>query len=199
MAVLSPCGKISKGVDLSCDRPSGRYYQQVVVINYDDIDPDTVVAPWSETPSDCGTVEFALKTGTTGYAFKFPEKGGGIFPTVDYSTDERGYVIFKHLMNMFITAKTPEEKCSLEGLLKGRVVVAAQYLSGGDKSVEILGLQNGLVAEDGTLDPHNNGGVSAIVLASQENGEEGYLPLIYTSTDPVADFDDAFSAVGGGA
>lgn len=195
MAIFSPCAKIKKGMDFACARPSGQFYQQMVIINYDDIDQTTVNAPWKEGyDEDCpGKVSFALHSGKTGYDFKFPEKGNNIYGKADFSTSEKGYVDFLHVVNTLVAAKSVDEKCTVDGLLKGKFVIALQYLSGGNESVEIYGLQNGLTIPEGSIDPANEGGISPVEFTSSENAPEDYIPLIYDSTDPVADFDSQFA------
>lgn len=197
MAVTSICAKLKGGYDLSCERPVGKYYQQVVLINYDDIDQTTVVAPFSPdypTTEDCQYfAQFVLEDGTTGFRFTFPEKSVAIYGTADMATNEQGYTTFLHHLNMLAASGDEAQKCVLDSILKGKFVAAVQLMNG---VVEIYGLQYGLFADDVTIDGQTNAGATPIILSSREGGEENYLPLVYQPQDggsAEADFDSNFS------
>lgn len=198
MALPSICAQLKDGYDLSCERPVGKYYQQVVLMNYSDIDPTTIVAPWTQEPSeDCQYfAQFVLEDGTTGFRFMFPEKSAAIFGTADMATNEQGYTTFLHHLNMLAASATEEQKCVLDAILKGKFVAAVQLMNG---VVEIYGLQYGLFADDVTIDGQTNAGATPIILSSREGGEENYLPLVYQPQDggsAEADFDSNFANTG---
>lgn len=200
MATPNICAQLKEGLDLSCQRPVGKYYQQIVLINYDDIDRDTVVAPWEEdypVEEECQYfAQFILEDGKTGYTFKFPEKSASIFGTADMTTNEQGYTVFMHHLNMLLANATEEQKCIADAIMKGKFVAAGQLQN---DVVEIFGLQFGLYADDVTIDGQTNGGVTPIIMSSREGGEENYLPLVYRPQDggsANADFDSAFANTG---
>lgn len=201
MAVTSLCAKLKSGLDISCNPPVKKYYQQVVLINFDDIDPEEVVAPWTEGYPDDEAVcnyfcQFVLKNGKTGFMFKFPENGSAAFGSTDVSRSDFGYSNFLHHLNLISTSVSEVDKCKFDALAKGSFVGAAQYKDG---TVEIYGLRYGISLDDTTIDPANNGGVTAVVLSSRDGAEESHLPLVYKPQDggdANADFDSAFANTG---
>lgn len=200
MALPSVCALLKNGLDLSCERPVGKYYQQVVLINYSDIDPATIVAPWTDdypTEEDCQYfAQFVLEDDTSGFRFMFPEKSAAIFGTADMATNDQGYTTFLHHLNMLVASATEEQKCVLDAILKGKFVAAVQLMNG---VVEIYGLQYGLFADDVTIDGQTNAGATPIILSSREGGEENTLPLVYKPQqggDATADFDANFANTG---
>lgn len=200
MALPSICAQLKDGLDLSCSRPTGKYYQQVVLMNYSDINPETVVAPWLEdypTAEDCQYfVQFELENGATGFRFTFPERSTSVFGTADYDNSEQGYPTFIHNLNMLVASATEAQKCILDAILKGSFVAAAQLYNG---VVEIYGLQYGLYAQAVTIDGQTNAGATPIILSSIEGSEENFLPLVYkpqVGGDAIADFDDNFANTG---
>lgn len=195
MALPSICAELANGKDLSCYKPTSKYYQQLVLINFADIDPDTVVAPWlEEEPAECvGSVQFVLNSGATGYRFTFPERSALVFGTFDYAITDQGYPSFIHRINFGASALSAEDKCMLQALLTGKFVAAVQLSDG---TVEVYGLQNGLYAEAFTFDTQTNGGVTPVTLASLETNPESYVPLVYEAqggSTAEADFDDNFA------
>jgi hypothetical protein len=196
MATTSICATLKNGKDLSCIRPTSKYFQEICLINFNDIDKTTVVAPWTANYNVGNTCkysgEFSLLTGKTGYKFKFPDKGSAIFASMSVATDANGYSIFTHHINALLASITEADKCVLDALSKGLVVAAIQFQDG---TVEIYGLRYGLKMDDTTIDPANNGGVTPVVLSSREGAEESHLALVYSSSDPTADFDACFENI----
>lgn len=199
MARTSLCAKLMTGQDTVCVPPKRRYFQQAVIINKDDIDPESVVITTtdydSETPTCAYNVSFELKEGATGYFFQGPETGSNFFGTFDKSQSDLGFTQYTHNASILIVGATEQAKCILDSLSKGLFVVALQFTDG---TVEIYGMQNGLVAADYTYDVQGGGGGTAIVLSSPETAPEFYVPLIYVSQTPgqeSEDFDSAFSNI----
>ena len=81
----------------------------------------------------------------------------------------------------------------MDKLDRGRYVIAVQLSDG---TVEVYGYENGLSTGDYTYDIQEGGGGSLIILQSDENAQEGTLPLVYKS-NPVgtedADFNEQFA------
>jgi hypothetical protein len=192
MAVASICVTLKNGQDASCIAPVRRYYQQAVVINLNDINPATLVIT---TPSGllCSyNVQFALKTGKTGYRFAGSENGSTYKGYFDKSVSDLGFVQYKHNAQILVIGADEASKCVLDALGKGNYAVAFQFSDG---VVEIYGIQNGLVAGDFTYDVQEGGGGTPIVLSSRDTAPEGLVPLIYKSLvvgQENEDFDSAF-------
>lgn len=188
--MASVCNKLKDGFDISCQKPNSTYIQRVVAINHEDI--ETVDAPFVEGSTLCGEAEFSLKTSATGYEFAFPEKGSLVSVSADYSTNDNGYSIWVHHGNFAVATDTAERLCTLSDMVNSKLVLA--FLDSND-NVFIAGLQNGVFADDTTIDPAANGGVSPIVFSSREGKEEVTPFLQYkpaTGGNAKADFDKLF-------
>lgn len=196
MAIESLCARLTTGQDASCESPKRKYYQQAVVINHSDIDPSTVQinkTDYASAEQNCEyNVSFQLKTGKKGYFFIGPPAGANYFGTFDKSRNDLSFVQYTHNVNMLVIGTSEDAKCILESLDKGLFVVALQFTDG---TVEIYGLENGLSTGDYTYDVQTNGGGSAIILSSNEDSPENFVPLVYKSSSEggeSADFDSAF-------
>jgi len=195
MAILSLCAKLFNGLDVSCDAPQRKFFQQACIINKDDIEAVVITLPDYDTPTCDYKVAFTLKVGTTGYKFIGPEKGSSFKGFVSKSTSDLGYSQYNHQAQILVTGVNKEAKCILDSLDKGSFVVALQLKDG---TVEIYGLNNGLTTGDYDYDIQEGGGGTAIILSSLEDAPEGYLPLIYEAQVPgqeTADFDTCFSNI----
>ena len=195
MADLSLCAKLFNGLDVSCDVPQRKYYQQACIINKDDIDVVVITLPDSEGKLCEYKATMSLKVGTTGYKFLGPEKGSSFKGFVSKSTSDLGYPQYNHQTQILVSGVDKETKCILDSLDKGSFVVAMQLKDG---TVELYGLGNGLTTGDYDYDIQEGGGGTAIILSSLEDAPEGYLPLIYESAIPGsenADFDVCFENI----
>lgn len=192
MAIASICGTLKNGQDASCVAPARRFYQQAVIINKQDIDTFTITTPTAEDPTCAYTVEFSLKTGTTGFRFTGPESGSSYKGYFDKTLSDLGFVQYKHNAQILIVGSTEEAKCILDSLSKGKYIVVYQFTDG---TVEVYGFENGLTTGDFTYDVQEGGGGTAIVLSSMDIAPENLVPLVYKSAVPggeEADFDSNF-------
>lgn len=192
MAVVNLCAKLGNGLDVSCEAPVRKFFQQVVVINKTDIEEYTIQPPDAETEVCAYNVTFTLKAGATGYRISGPQAGSSFFGSFDKSRSDLGHTQYIHNASILIAGASEEAKCILDSLDKGSFVVAYQYTDG---TVEIYGMETGLTSQDYTYDVQGGGGGTPIVLSSMEDAPERYLPLIYVSNVPGsegADFDSAF-------
>lgn len=197
MAVPSVCGNLRNGQDNSCSVPFKKYYQQAVIINKSDIDPESIVktktANTEEAP--CAyNVAFQLKEGATGYRFMGSEAGSSYKGMYNKTRDDLfSLPQYLHQVQILIAGVNETAKCVMESLDKGSFVVALQYKDG---TVEIYGIDNGMVSADYTMDVQENGGGNLIVLNSLETAQEGDLPFVYKSTPAgteTEDFDSLFA------
>lgn len=194
MAIASICGTLKNGQDASCVAPARRFYQQAVIINKSDIDPESVIlsVPTAETPDCLYNVQFSLKEGKTGLRFTGPESGSSYKGYFDKSLSDLGFAQYIHNAQILVVGSTEEAKCILDSLSKGKYVVVYQFTDG---TVEVYGFENGLTTGDFTYDVQEGGGGTAIILSSLETAPENYVPLVYKSLIPggeTADFDSNF-------
>ena len=190
------CGELFKGLDFKClDTVSRKFFQEIVIINYNDIDASSVVKKieGSTTIACAHNVEFTLKAGAKGFALTLPQNGGSIFGSFDKTTNElTGGPQYIHKVNYAVVGISEEIKCFLRSLDKGSYVVAARPL--GTNIVEIYGMDNGVQNADYTFDIVGGNGGAVIVLQSLEQAPESQIPFVYKSADPIADFDARFEA-----
>lgn len=194
MAIQSLCAKLFNGLDVSCDAPVRKYYQQAVIINKSDIDDYTITLPNAETEECDYKVTFELKAGKTGYRILGAEAGSSFYGSTDKSRSDLGYAQYIHNVGILVAGVTEDVKCILDSLDKGSFVVALQLKDG---TVEIYGIVNGLTTGDYSYNIQEGGGGTQIILSSLEDAPESNLPLIYESAVPGQeneDFDDAFAA-----
>lgn len=193
MAVVNLCAKLGNSLDVSCEAPVRKFFQQAVVINKADIEEYTISSPDPETGVCSYNVTFTLKPDTTGYRISGVQAGSSFFGSFDKSRSDLGYPQYIHNGSILIAGASEEAKCILDSLDKGSFVIAYQYTDG---TVEIYGIENGMSTGDYTYDIQGGGGGTAIVVSSIEDSPERYLPLIYVSSVPGsegADFDSAFA------
>ena len=196
MANTAICAEIDGEFDLSCIRNlSKKYFQEVVIINYNDIDKTaSVLGEFDKSPCDY-TVQMVLKEGKKGVMFKIPETSGSIFGTAaKTTTDVTGLPQYLHLVQILAMGIKSEIKCLLDKLGRGKFVVAAQLADG---TVEIYGWENGLSTGDYTIDMAGGGGASVVPLQSKDTEQESMLPLIYKPQEggsANADFNEQFTA-----
>ena len=192
MAVINICAKLQNGLDISCDAPVRKFFQQAVVINKTDMGTSVKFIPG---PSGCAyKVQFSLKPGTTGYRISGPEGGASFFGSFDKSRSDLGFPQYIHNVSILIAGASEEAQCVLDSLDKGSFVVAMQLTTG---EVLIYGLENGISSGDYTYDLQGGQGGVPVLLSSLEDAPERYLPFIYESAVPGQeglDFDDAFAA-----
>jgi len=178
MATQSACANLKEGQDVSCAPPARRYFQQAVIINKADIDPETIVTQNDPLAVTCEySVDFSLKADKTGFLFRGSENGSTYKGTYDKTTNETfGLPDYIHHAQMLVVGVDEPSKCILASLDKGSYVVAMQY---NDGVVEIFGLQNGMTTDDYTYDPQEGGGGQVIIMSSREVAPESTLPLVF--------------------
>lgn len=194
MANTAICAELDGEIDLSCIRSLvKKYFQEVVIINFNDIDKEASTLNVSdETPCDY-SVSMVLKPGKKGVMLKLPENGGTIKGMYDKSTSDLGFVQYLQTVQILLAGISTETKCTLDKLDRGRYVVAAQTT---DNTVEIYGWENGLTSGDYTWDIVEGGGGTIIPLQSKEDEQESLIPLIYKPAaggDANADFNEQFA------
>ena len=193
MANTSICAELANGLDLSCVRSlPKKYYQEAVIINFNDIDRTASVLGNFAAACDY-TVQMVLKAGKSGVQVKLPDNGSSIKGFFAKSKTDNGFVQYLHQVQILVAGASKETKCILDKLDRGRYVIAVQLSDG---TVEVYGYENGLSTGDYTYDIQEGGGGSLIILQSDENAQEGTLPLVYKS-NPVgtedADFNEQFA------
>ncbi len=193
MATSAICAELQDGYDLSCTRNFTKgYFQEAVIINFNDIDRVGSVLG-SITGVSCDyTVQMLLKESKKGVRIKLPDNGSLIKGFFDKKTSDKGIVEYLHKLQILAMGVDMATKCKLDKLDHGLYVVALQAKDG---TVEIYGWQNGISTGDYTYDIVEGGGGTIIPLQSKETEAETTLPLVYkpqSGGDATADFDSLF-------
>lgn len=194
MANDAICAEITGEIDMTCLKSLlKKYYQEVVIMNYNDIDRVASVVNTDEAGCDY-TVSLVLKEGKKGVMLKLPEAGGTIKGTFNKTTSPIGFSQYQHIVNILLAGVTADIKCTLDRLDRGKYVLATQI---GD-TVEIWGYETGLSTGDYTWDLVDGGGGTVIPMQSKEGEEESMLPMIYKAAlagGENADFNEQFSQI----
>ena len=193
MAIESICAKLTTGFDASCEAPARKFHQQAILINKDDIDPASVTVTKPAAGVCNYNIQFALKPGTTGYAFLGPAAGNTFRGSHSKTRSDLGFPQYVHNAQLLIVGVSEASKCILDGLDKGNFVVAMQLTDG---TVEIYGFTNGLTTGDYDYNIADGGGGTPVILSSLEDSPENDLPFVYAPAaggDANADFGALFA------
>lgn len=190
------CEKIRSGLNLSCAPFASKYYQQLVLINRDDVLNKRIVTSTVDIEGvyHCANrVFFNLKEGLSGFRFTMGENASAIFGNVDKSVVE-SIPQYNHSVSVVLAGVNEPTKCLLSQLDYSDYFAALQYY---DNTIEIFGFEFGLTSQNYNYDPHNSGGAVVIRLSSLNDALEDNLPFVYRSTQgtEVEDFDNNFEDV----
>lgn len=194
MAIQSLCAKLFNGLDVSCEKPVSKYFQQAQIINKSDIE-DYNITLTDEVLGVCNyKTTLTLKAGAKANAIIGPDAGSSFYGAVSKSRTEIGHAQYIHNVGILMAGLSEESKCILASLDKGSFVVALQA---NDGTVEIYGLVNGLTTGDYEYNIQEGGGGTQIMLSSLEDAQESTLSLIYESDvegQETEDFDAGFES-----
>jgi len=188
---MSLCDKLRQGFQLDCESLTRKYYQQVVLVNRQDVNNKLIqVALIQGDNYTCRhRVSFDLKTGKTGFRFTGDEKSKVIYPSFD-KTDNNGIPQYAHNINIIIAGIQESEKCLIKQLDYGDYFAAIQLYNG---LVEIYGFEYGLSTKNYSYNIQSNSGGGILTLSSLADSLEDEPPFIYDGL--ISDFDNNFSDV----
>jgi len=174
------CIKIRSGLDTSCDKIVQKYFQQVVLVNKDDVEAFLISTPYSNINDEffCRyRIAFKLKEGKSGYRITSSEMGNGVFGFYN-KTIKEDIPQYKHTIQISIVGIDEKTKCVLDQLDMAQYFAVIQFYDG---SVEVYGFEFGLRTEDYEYNPANNNGGALISLSSDDDALEDERPYIYVS------------------
>lgn len=187
------CITLKSGADYSCGGFAKKYFQQLVLVNRED------VASWSIQTNKNITLNekicrhrilFNLKEGKTGFRYVFPDKGSLVFGSFTKSEDNNR-LEYLHKIQIALFGVNEAFKCKLRELDNGNYFAALQFTDG---TVEIYGFEYGLKTNDYTYEPQNFMGGGLIELISDKDALEDEPPFIYFSNgNENDDFNNNFS------
>ena len=189
------CEKLRAGMNLACATIARKYYQQVVLVNREDI-LNKLILTSTLSIDDVNAcrhrVYFNLKDGKSGFKFVANETGSAIFGVVEKTVTE-GIPQYSHSVNIILAGVDEPTKCLLKQLDGADYFAAIQYEDG---TIELFGFEYGLTTSNYSYDPQNLAGGAIIKLNSLSNALEDELPFVYKSGTPngeTTDFDSDFA------
>lgn len=196
------CFTLYKGQDSACQSWGKRYYQQLILINKDDVNTYSFESdarytgsgiPPSPLPYDEVTyrhrINFTLKEGRRGVLFSGELNGLSYFANFSKELED-DIPQYNHFLQVPIFGATERSKYILKSLDFGDYFAAIQF---NDGTVEIYGFENGISTADYTYDLQGNLGGSIIPLESRDL--EDNPPFVFYSNNPNADFNNLFEDV----
>ena len=183
------CISLHKGQDISCGSWVKKYYQQLVLINKDDVNAFNTLSKKNEDGSFRHRIQFDLKYGKTGYRFQGSENGTSFNATFSKEIDDN-IPQYTHELQLPLLGGSEETKYILKTLDYANYFAVIQLMDG---KVEVYGFENGLTTGDYTFDIQGNMGGSFIPLESKDLEDEP--PYLYYSLNPSDDFDELFANV----
>ncbi len=183
------CIKIHKGQELGCKAWVRKYFQQLILINKDDVNTFNILSKVNGDGSFRHRIQFDLKAGKTGYRFTGLESGNSFFATFSKEIDEN-IPQYLHELQLPVLGATEETKYIIKTLDWANYFAAIQLNNG---QIEIYGFENGITTGNYTYDLQGNAGGSFIPLESKDLEDEP--PFVYYSLTPGDDFDTLFSEV----
>lgn len=194
---MSICEQLRSGQNTICNPPAQKYYQQVVLVNREDVNNSRIVTSFvniDDTYNCRNRVYFDLKDNKTGYRFTSNESGMTVFGLWE-KTIVNGIAQYSHSVNIVLTGVDEDVKCLMKQLDSGDYFAALQYYDG---TIEIFGFEFGLTTSNYSYDPANLGGGAIIKLNSMPDALEDEPPFVYKTQTPglgITDFDNDFVGV----
>ena len=187
------CIKLFSGQDVSCQSNFKKYYQQVVLVNKDDVLSYVISSKITTASDNPHRIRFKLKADKRGFLFRGLQNGNGYFATFSKELDDN-IPQYVHSLQLPIFGVGENTKNILKTLDVANYFAAIQYMDG---TVEIYGFENGLTTDDYDYDPQNNGGGSFVTLISPESGMEDEPPYVYVPINGSAtdDFNNLFEDI----
>lgn len=187
------CIGLRNDLDVSCKDVVRKYFQQIVLVNKDDIEAFLIQTPINDISGyECRySLSFRLKEDATGYRITNTYNGGSVFGFYT-KTKKEGIPQYKHSVQFTLIGADEETRCFLYQLDRANYFAAVQLTDG---TVEIYGFEFGLQTEDYEINIANNSGGALIVLSSDDDVLEDNMPYIYLSGisgDEGKDFDNNF-------
>lgn len=177
------CKDLMRGHDIRCELPARKYWQQVVLVNLDDVNEV------SYDVSDLAhSVNFNLLDGATGYKYIGNDIGNLYSASFSKST-RKGQPVYDHTVNIPVIGVGMETKLILKELDLANYFAAIQFRDG---TVEIYGFENGLGTADYSYEAQNGLGGTGISLVSKYPEDD--IPFVY-SGDKI-NFDNNFAGIG---
>lgn len=177
------CKELLRGHDITCEFPYRKYYQQLVLINKEDV---------NEVGYDVNDVNhaivFNLNSGTKGFRY-IGNENASLYSASFSKTTKKGQPLYNHKINLPIVGVSVETKLVLKELDLANYFAAIQFRDG---TIEIYGFENGLKTDDYTYEAQNGLGGTGLTLSSRYDEED--IPYVYLGG--VENYDNEFEGIG---
>src|SRR5690554_6665967 len=134
------CVKLISGQNSACDSYVRKYYQQVVLINKDDVASFLILMPTTVESGCKYSIAFQLKEDKTGIRYSATEKGNIINGFFSKRVKE-DIPQYKHSVQLPIFGVSEDVKCKLHQLDYSEYFAVLQTY---DNKIEVFGFENGL-------------------------------------------------------
>lgn len=175
------CKRLLSEHDVSCIDPYRKYYQQLVLVNLEDVNEVAI----NETAH---SILFNLVESATGYRYRGNENVALYSASFSKSTS-KGQPFYAHSVNLPIVGVGSTTKAILRELDLSNYFAAIQFKDG---TVEIYGFENGLKTSNYTYEAQNGMGGTSITLESKF--DENEPPYVYAGIGE--NFDNKFAGIG---
>ena len=177
------CKQLLRGQDIRCINIDRKYYQQIVLINKDDVNEVAY-----SVNDESHAIAFNLVNGATGYKYIGSDLTS-LYNASFSKTTRKGQPLYNHTLNLPVIGVGTTTKLILKELDLSTYFGAIQFRDG---TIEIYGFENGLKTNDYTYEVQNGLGGTSITLSSKF--EEENIPYIYGGNS--SDFDNNFVDIG---
>lgn len=179
---MAGCKTLLHEQDTSCMSVFQKYYQQIVLVNLDDV--NEVVY---DVTDNNHAIAFNLHDGTTGYRYRGNENVS-LYSASFSKSDFKGQPLYSHQVNLPVIGVGVTTKLILKELDLANYFAAIQFRDG---TVEIYGFENGLKTNDYDFEAQN--GMSGIGLTLSSKFDEETVPYVYGGNS--VDFDNKFGDI----
>lgn len=176
------CKELLRGHDVRCELPVRKYWQQIVLVNIDDVDQVGY-----DVNNTNHIVIFNLNEGATGYKY-IGNDVASLYMASFSKITRKGQPLYNHTVNLPVIGVSVETKLVLKELDLANYFAAIQFRDG---TVEIYGFENGLTTADYTYDAQN--GLGGIGLSLVSKFPEDEIPYVYGG-DSI-NFDNNFAGI----
>lgn len=177
------CKTLIHEQDLSCTDVHRKYYQQIVLVNIQDV--NEVVYDVNENNH---AIVFNLVDGATGYRYRGNENVSLYSASFSKST-RKGQPLYSHSVSLPVVGVGTTTKLVLKELDLANYFAAIQFRDG---TIEIYGFENGLTTENYNFEAQN--GLGGIGLTLNSKFEEDDPPYIYLGGE--TNFNNKFAGIG---
>lgn len=173
------CKQLLNGHDISCLEVKRKYYQQIVLVNIDDLDEIAY-----DVNDANHSIVFNLVEGATGFLYRGNENVS-LYSASFSKLVKKGQPLYSHSVSMPVIGVTVNTKLVLKELDSGSYFAAIQFTDG---TIEIYGIEHGLTSTNYTFDAQN--GLGGISISLTSRFEEEDPPYVYAGGE--SNFDNLF-------